>query len=293
MSHTHPVENRPVTIGLIGGRGKMGLMFKAMFESDGCKVLVAGRKEAPDYTELVEASDVIITTVPIDKTTSLMENLAPNMRPEQLLSDFTSIKAEPLRAMLKSPSSVIGCHPLFGPMPTAEGQNVVLCPERPGPWLGWYRDFFERHGMRVSEMTPAAHDEAMAFIQGLTHFINIVFARTLQTREADLKQILEICSPVYQLFFSIMCRILSGDSELYGQIQISNPNNPPVLGEFLKNAEGLLETIKEKDAEGVYRIFDEAAENLGDFKQIARDESNFLITQLTRYLREKNNPDKS
>lgn len=286
MTAQHPVESRPVNVGIIGGTGQMGAMFHRLLEADGCRVMSLGRHEDPSYTELVTQSDVVIISVPIDKTVPLVERITPHLRPDQLLSDFTSIKVTPVQAMLKTPSWVIGCHPLFAPMKTLEGQNVVLCPENPGPWLPWYRGFFERHGMAVSEMSPSAHDEAMSFIQGLTHFINITFARTLQTRQADLEQILKICSPVYQVFFALLCRILSGDPVLYGQIQVSNPHNFPVLDDFLENADSLVNSVKSGDSEGIYKVFNEAAQYLGDFKQVARQESDFLIEQMALYLKD-------
>lgn len=273
----------PGTVALIGGEGQMGSIFVRMFAEDGLRVLVSGPSDDPGYGGIVAAADVVVVTVPITETVGVIERIAPHLRPEQLLSDFTSIKGDPTAAMLASPARVIACHPIFGPDTDPRGQNVVLCPERPGEFLEWYAGFFRRHGMIVVEMKPAAHDEAMAFIQGLTHFINITFARTLQTRGADLPGILKVCSPVYQVLFAILCRILSGDSHLYGQIQVSNRENIPVLEDFLDNGKDLLEQVNEKSWEGVYRIFEEAAEYLGDYKAVARQESDFLIEQMTRY----------
>jgi prephenate dehydrogenase len=274
----------PRSIGLIGGEGRMGSMFRRLLEGDGYAVRCAGPSADPGYGGLVRASDVVIVTVPIAETVAVIRRIAPLMGPQQLLSDFTSIKREPIAAMLEADCSVIGCHPLFAPMASPAGQNAVLCPARPGPWLAWYEGFLRKHGMQVVHLQPAEHDEAMAFIQGLTHFINIVFARTLQTRGAQLEQILKVCSPVYQVLFAILCRILSGDAHLYGQIQASNPSNPPVLEAFLANGRAFLDVVEGKDWDAVYAFFNEAADYLGDFRQVARDESDYLIERMTEYL---------
>jgi prephenate dehydrogenase len=284
MSAAASAHNPPRTIGLIGGEGQVGRMFRRLFEADGYAVRVAGPSADPGYGGLVTGSDVVIVTVPITETVAVIRRIAPLLRPGQLLSDFTSIKREPVEAMLAAPASVIGCHPMFAPMLSPAGQNVVLCPQRPGPWLDWYEGFLRGHGMQVVHLAPAEHDEAMAFIQGLTHFINIVFARTLQTREARLEHILKICSPVYQVLFAILCRILSGDAHLYGQIQAANPENPPVLEAFLANGRDFLDVVERQDWDAVYAFFDEAAAYLGDFRQVARDESDFLIERMTEYL---------
>lgn len=264
----------------------MGQMFKPLFETSGHRVLVSGLDTELGNAELVCSVDMVIFAVPVKDTLAVIEAVAPHVRPEQLLSDFTSVKQEPVTAMLATPASVIGCHPIFGPLPTPQGQNVALCPERPGPFLNWYRGFFESHGMRVVQLAPREHDEAMAFIQGLTHFLNIAFASTLKSRAADLDALLRICSPVYRVFFAMLCRILSGDPELYGQIQITNRENRPVIESFLANGAELLKLVEEEDWDGIYRHIESAARHLGDYKDKAREESDFLIDQMRRLIDE-------
>ncbi|MBI3992191.1 MAG: prephenate dehydrogenase/arogenate dehydrogenase family protein [Candidatus Lambdaproteobacteria bacterium] len=276
---------RPPTrsIGLIGGTGGMGRMFRRLFEADGYRVEGMGRAPLDAYERLVRASDVLIISVPIQQTVPLIRSIAPFLRPGQLLSDFTSIKAEPVAAMLETEADVIGCHPIFAPMADVAGQNVVLCPARPGRWLPWYRTLYASHGLRVAEMTPQAHDQAMGFIQGLTHFLNIAFASTLRSAGGDLQQLLQVCSPVYRIFFAMLCRILSGDAQLYGQIQITNPDSGPLVREFLANGQRLLDMIEARDLEAFYRAFQEAAAYLGDYRDVARAESNYLIEQFKAY----------
>jgi len=284
------VNFQPQSIGLIGGGGKMGSLFQRLFERLGYRVLSAGPDADPGYGGLVAACDVVVVTVPITETVAVIQRIAPLLRPDQLLTDFTSIKREPVEAMLASRAWVIGCHPLFGPMPDPAGQNVVLCPARPGPCLPWFEETVRRLGMTPVRMTPQGHDEAMAFIQGLTHFLNIAFARTLQTRGADIEALLRVCSPVYQVFFAMLSRILSGDAHLYGQIQILNRENLPVLREFLQNGAELLGMAEERRWEDFYGLFREAGDYLGPFKGVARQESDFLIDQMRQYLERQPKP---
>jgi prephenate dehydrogenase len=285
------VDFRPQSIGLIGGEGKMGSLFHRLFAGQGYRVRSAGPQPDPGYGGLVAESDVVIVTVPITETVAVIRRIAPLLRPGQLLLDFTSIKREPVEAMLEAGSWVIGCHPLFGPMPDPRGQNVVLCPARPGPCLPWLEEALRRLGMTPVEMTAQAHDEAMAFIQGLTHFLNIAFARTLQTRGADIEALLRVCSPVYQVLFAMLSRILSGDAHLYGQIQILNRENLPVLREFLDNGAELLAMAEERRWEDFYGLFKSAGDYLGPFKAVARQESDFLIDQMRQYLERQAKPD--
>ena len=157
----------------------MGRLFQGLFEGDGYRVSIAGRRTELTYEQLATEADVVIVTVPIERTAEIVARIAPVLRPEQLLSDFTSIKAEPVRAMLATPACVIGCHPVFGPVPDVAGQNVVLCPARPGPYLEWYRDWFRSHLMHVEIMDPDSHDASIFFFLFLSPFFIISFSHTL------------------------------------------------------------------------------------------------------------------
>jgi len=291
MSDETPFGNSPPRVALIGGAGRMGRMFRPLFEADGCAVLIADEAAGHESPEaVVPRADVVLVTVPIRETVPLIRRIAPLLRADQLLTDFTSIKTEPVKEMLETPAAVIGCHPIFGPMANPAGQNVAMCPARPGRFLPWYRAFFERHGMSVVLLTPEAHDQAMAFIQGLTHFINIAFATTLRETGADLESLLQVCSPVYRVFFAVLSRILSGDPQLYGQIQLDNPANTEVVRAFLDNGAALLSLVENQDARGFDELFREAADYLGDYKYVARQDSEFLIEQMRRYLLQRDPP---
>lgn len=278
---------KPGILGLIGGRGQMGQVFAEVFEADGYEVLVAGRSTELTYEALVEQSDVVILTVPVEETPRVVERIAPVLRPQQLLSDFTSIKVAPMAAMAKTRACVIGCHPVFGPTARPEGQNVVLCPERPGGYLPWYTELFTRGGMNVSVMTAEAHDEAMGFVQGLTHFVNLAFGATLSQRKADIQALLGVSSPVYRVFFSMLGRIFSGEAELYGQIQTNNPKGVAVVEDFLKIAQDLKEKVANGDREAIYAMFSQAADFLGEAKNSAKEDSDLLIEQLRIHQKEE------
>jgi prephenate dehydrogenase len=269
--------NRPQTIGFIGGTGRMGRLFERLLRGDGYQVLVAGRRTPLSYEELAERSDVVIVTVPIQHTAESLRRIGPRLRPEQLLSDFTSVKAEPVRLMLETPACVIGCHPVFGPLPDPAGQNVVLCPARPGPFLDWYRGWFEAHGMRVTIMDADAHDRAMGLVQGLLHFVNVTFAQSMRASGHSVDELLGVSSPIFRLFFATLGRILSGDPELYGAIQVRNAWSRQFVKDFLKRGQDLLAAVEREDEGTFHKLFDEAAAYLGEARQEARDESAWLI----------------
>jgi len=88
-------------IGIIGGTGQMGQWFKRFFEKEGHKVVIAGRKTKITPKECAAQCDVVIMSVPIDVTIKTIKEIAPLVREDALLMDLTSIKKEPVEAMLK------------------------------------------------------------------------------------------------------------------------------------------------------------------------------------------------
>ncbi|MFZ1127810.1 prephenate dehydrogenase/arogenate dehydrogenase family protein, partial [Methanoregula sp.] len=101
--------------GIIGGTGKMGRLFAPVFERAGYDVLVSGRSTALTNEQLAGTCDLVVVSVPIRDTVRVIGEIAPFLREDQLLCDFTSLKTGPVAAMLRSKAAVIGLHPMFGP----------------------------------------------------------------------------------------------------------------------------------------------------------------------------------
>lgn len=268
------------TIGIIGGTGKLGSKFAELFKSEGYKVLISGRSTPLTNRELTKKSDVIFICVTIANTTDVIKEITPELTEDKLISDFTSIKAEPVREMMKTKACVIGTHPIFAPHVPFQNQNIAICPERPGNFLPWLKNICEKVGIKTFICTPEEHDKLMGQIQSLTHFLHIAFARTLLDSKADFKKLKKLESPIYRLSFNVFCRILSFDPSLYGQILTENSEGQKILKYALQNATELQKIIEEKDVKKFETFFKETADFLGDFKKEAKEESDFLCEKL-------------
>ncbi|HOT47523.1 MAG TPA: prephenate dehydrogenase/arogenate dehydrogenase family protein [Syntrophales bacterium] len=218
-----PPERFP--IGIIGGTGGMGRWFAAFFEKEGHPVIVSGKGTGPRPDEMAASCPVVIVSVPIGATIEVIRQVGPHMKRDSLLMDLTSLKAEPVRAMLESSvSEVIGLHPLFGPgVPSLEGQNVVLCPARGDRWLPWVRDVLVKGGANLIETTPERHDEIMAVVQALNHFDTIVLGLAIR-RSGIAREVLEAFStPLFRGKLAMIDRVFS-HPELHTEIITANPH---------------------------------------------------------------------
>ena len=132
--------------GIIGGTGKMGMLFSPVFERAGYQVIVSGRTTDVTSAEIAQTCDLMLVSVPIRDTVQVIQEIAPLLTKEQLLCDFTSLKVAPWAAMLESKAQVIGLHPMFGPtVSSIIRQTIVMCPARvTGTTLSDFRDIFLR-----------------------------------------------------------------------------------------------------------------------------------------------------
>ena len=266
-----------ITIGIIGGHGNLGSYFARFFKKLGYSVLISDLDTKLSNLELAQKSDVVIVSVPIEKTLKVIKKVAPHVKKEGLLMDFTSIKAQPVKAMLKSPASVVGCHPMFGPTVSIKNQIVILSRARGNKWYNWIKNFFLDNDAIVKELNPTKHDEFMTVIQSLTHFTDITLAHALAKINIPIREFLKYQSPSYHLKLVMMGRILNQDAGLYGNIQIQNPKTKNILKMYLKSAKELQKIVKKKNLGEFIKYFNKSGDYLGDFKEQAHKESDVLI----------------
>ena len=273
-----------ITVGIIGGTGQMGKFFKKIFEENSCKVLISSRKTKLKPKECAEQSDVVVISVPIETTNQVIKNISPYIKKNSLLIDTTSIKSEPVKAMLAcSKCEVIGMHPVFGPgVSTLNQQTIVLCPARTKKWLKWIVDIFEKNGARVKIAAPEKHDEMMSIIQGLNHFSTLSVAHAMKNLGVNIEESLEYASPVYKLRMMMLGRILNQSPELYADIEMKNPRNNKVLEAFIDSAKKLQKIVETKNKHEFLKYFNDCVDLFGDFKKEAEETSNYLIERMVQ-----------
>ena len=135
---------KPV-IGIIGGKGRMGNWFKNFFEKHGSEVIVSDVDTRISNRELAEKADIVIVSVPVKDTVKVINEIIHHVKKDALLTDLTSIKAEPVKAMEKARSGVLGMHPLFGPLaPNLKNQSIVFCPIKKNKWINFLKNLFKK-----------------------------------------------------------------------------------------------------------------------------------------------------
>ena len=237
-------EPRLRTIGIIGGTGQMGGWFKKFFGAAGYTVLISGRRTPLTYQQCVAGADAVIINVPITHTVEVIEAVGPFFRPGQLIADNTSIKTQPVAAMLSAVPpgvEVLGMHTVFGPaVESLRQQNVIFTrTAASGELAGEFENIFYKHGAKITYTTPANHDKQMAFHQNLEHFTKVVLAHVLHTHFSDPAEMDSYSSPNSRTSLITMGRILRADPDLYREIQSYNLQGPAMIQAYLEAAQAL------------------------------------------------------
>src|SRR5262249_17181128 len=200
-------------VAVIGGEGQMGALMVRLFRELGHDVVSADVATELTPERAAAGADVVLISVPIQITLNVIAQLAPFVRKDALLLDITSVKAEPLAAMLRATeASVVGTHPMFGPgVHTLQGQRVGLCRGRGDAWYNWLAQMFEARGLTVTEASADEHDRAMALVQVLTHFQTQVLGWSLARSGVSLAQSTRFTSPAYLMELYVAARHFAQD----------------------------------------------------------------------------------
>ena len=254
-------------VAIIGGSGKMGRWFANFLLKDGYEVVITGRNErkllevkkqlgvevTTNNVEAAKKTKAIIISVPIDNFEEVVEQICPYTQPEQVIIDITSIKASPVEIMHKHIKTglVLGVHPMFGPgARDIANQSFILTPtnEEETALAQKIREYLETRRARVTVMSPDEHDEMMAVILGLSHFIAIVSADTLLSFD-KLKQMRALGGSTFKLLLTLAEGVISEEPELYTSLQMNLPKIAEVEKLFQRRAKTWADLVENKDRE--------------------------------------------
>ena len=265
-------------ITIIGGSGKMGQWFARYLLTEGNEVIITGRNQekllaagedlgavtSTDLASAVSQADVIIISVPIDDFENIVRQLQPQLAPEQIILDITSLKESPVNTMhrhLKA-NRVLGTHPVFGPgAKDVRNQNFVLTPTNQTEAIlaGKIKGYLEERDAKVTLMPPEEHDKMMAVILGMAHFIAIVSADTLLGFD-NLSLMETIGGSTFKALMTLVKSVISEDPVFYASLQKHLPGMAEIETTFQKNAEAWTEIVRNKN-------WPEFARKMADLKE--------------------------
>jgi chorismate mutase / prephenate dehydrogenase len=272
----------PKHILYIGGEGGMGRLYRKFSENSGHHAYSIDKGNWYQLDEMASKVDLVIVTVPINVTLDVIRRLAPKLKSETILADFTSNKSEPLQAMMEAhPGPVVGLHPMHGPdVPNLSKQLMVVWAGRDSEKAAWFSEQCKLWGMRVIEADPAKHDHVMHLVQGLRHFVALLHGSFMKEFDLNPTEILEYSSPIYRAELMMTGRIFAQDAELYADIVFANKERRDLLLSFFNHQKALMEMVEKDDKKAFIREFEAVTDFFGKFASQALVESGYLINRL-------------
>ncbi len=267
---------------LVGGRGGMGTLFARAFNHSDYVVRILDVNDWPRARELTAGIDLALLAVPIPVTPAVARQLGPYLPPDCVLCDITSLKQEPLAAMLQAHAGpVVGLHPLFGPdTASMDKQIIVTSPGRDPDACQWVEDQFTLWGGVPVEAAADEHDRIMGIVQALRHFATFAFGQYLADRQVPISRTLELSSPIYRLELGMVGRLFAQDPALYAEIIFSTPERRELLQDFIRSLNRQIGMVERGDKAAFMEQFHKVACWFGPFSEQAMRESSFLIEKL-------------
>ena len=137
--------------------------------------------------------NIIIPAIPSQFFEDFFNKYAQLVNPQALVVDVCSVKVKPqeiLQRLLPPSCEILATHPLFGPNTTSDGiagKKIMMYPARIDKMRYQKIKQFvsEKLQLTVVEKTPEEHDQQMAYVQGLSHYIGRVM-QEMDVPEAEL-----------------------------------------------------------------------------------------------------------
>lgn len=191
-----------------------------------------------DPTKIKNAG-VVIFAVPFADLPVAIQYFKPHISETAYIIDVTSIKVPVLDLLIKHfpQHHILGTHPIFGPQSGKHGIQklpLVLCNVSvPTKEYCLLKQWLKKQlVLTIIEMTAEQHDEEMALVQGLTHFIGRAVTEmqipSLTTNTKSYQHLIELQS------------LIGNDSwDLFLTIQNGNPKAASVRKKFLETLQSL------------------------------------------------------
>lgn len=263
---------------IVGGQGKMGQLFTKLLRLSGYEVATLEQEDWPQAEQLLENVGMVIISVPIHTTEQVIKRLPP-LPKDAILVDLTSVKKEPLAAMLAAHNGpVFGLHPMFGPDSGSVAKQVVVwCDGRQPEAYQWFLEQIEVWGATLYRTSAVEHDQHMAFIQALRHFASFAYGLHLAEENIDLKQLLALSSPIYRLELAMVGRLFAQDPQLYADIIMASEDNLALIKRYYQRFGEAIALLEQRDKAAFIQQFSQVTDWFGDYAKTFMAESRSLL----------------
>jgi prephenate dehydrogenase len=257
-SFTQDCSAKPQKVTIIGGNGRMGKLFSEKLSSAGHYISILGNDDWKSADKLLNNADLVLISVPIEYTVDVIKRTANYLNPTTALCDITSIKTQPVQAMLEHHcGAVMGLHPMFGPaVKSFSEQKIIVCPGRKDDSFEWLLKLMQNQGGELIFSTPEEHDSIMVIVQATQHFSRFSLGVFLSQQEIDIDRSLSMSSPSYRQEVDIVQRLFAQNPNLCVDIMLATEERCQTIATLANTYNRLAKLILQKDRAGLIKEFE-------------------------------------
>ncbi len=227
--------------------------------------------------EAVEGADLVILGTPVGSMSQVVSDVASGLSPGCLVTDVGSVKGaviETIPGLLPAGVEFVGSHPMAGShlrgpehaqADLFEGATCVVTPRAGQDLFAVERveAFWRNLGARVERLTPASHDEDVAWVSHLPHLVAFAFAESLN---AAPDRVGRLAGGGFRDF----TRIAQSDAELWGEIlSLNGKALSGPLNHFSASLAKLARALEEGDGESLEKLLNQARLRLAEVASLA------------------------
>jgi len=213
-------------IAIVGGRGKMGRWLADFLQNQGHRVTVIDRG---DGTPWETDAPIVLLATPPEAVPDLVDGFA-SARFSGVVCDISSLKghlAEPIRRAVASGLAVTSIHPMFGPSTRTLSDKVVcVCDCGRPDATAKVVDLFAATAATLVPLSFEGHDRVIAHVLGMSHLINLLFAKVLAAGSERFGDLNRVGSTTFHAQVDTARTVLGEDPDLYFAIQRLNQFTP-------------------------------------------------------------------
>ena len=221
---------------VVGGAGAVGSMFVDLLRDDGRSVTVLDRTRGSDLVGDISCPDgpvrgalaqaeLIVLAVAEQTALAALPTLTRAARADTLIVDTLSVKSRIAVAVEESgrAGEFLGLNPMFRPSLGPRGRAVIAVPYVDGPRCREFLDEVRSWGASTPVMDPDRHDRLAAATQALTHASVLAFGLALTELDVAPELALDVGPPPHRTLSALLARIVTGEPEVYWDVQSGNP----------------------------------------------------------------------
>jgi chorismate mutase/prephenate dehydrogenase len=91
------------------------------------------------------------------------------------------------------------------------------------------------------------HDELMSYVLGMSHMLNLAFAKAISDNRFSSKQLEAVASSTYRAQLDVAIPIINENQDLYFEIQVGNKHTKDLFREIIQAFQAYLDAVSTND----------------------------------------------